>query len=164
MALQTGFLLFSTRNYQLHVEYFLNQTNLPAGTPSEDLREHAQEPVTQAQQEGIQMSLETGTVYPAKMIDSGVKAAFMSMYENDPKLGENRRHGSHRQGMFGLSGPSLKRLPQVTQRPPTHSSCFLAHARRNILPWRADTQTTKSSYPDNSVQKYLSYSIPHIKA
>ena len=25
-------------------------------------------------------------IYPAKMIDSGVKAAFMSMYENDPKL------------------------------------------------------------------------------
>ena len=57
-----------------------------AGTPSKDSREHAQAPLTQTQQELIQMTLETGTVYPARMIDSGVKAAFMSMYENDPKL------------------------------------------------------------------------------
>ena len=32
------------------------------------------------------MTLETGTVYPAKMTDSGVKAAFTSMYKNDPNL------------------------------------------------------------------------------
>ena len=32
------------------------------------------------------MTLEIGTVYPAKMIDSGVKTAFMSMFENDPEL------------------------------------------------------------------------------
>ena len=76
----------------------------PAGTPSGDSKEHAQAPLKQAQQEGMQMTLETGTVYPDKMIDSGVKAAFMSMYGNDPKLkaydtGENRRRGGHRQGM-----------------------------------------------------------------
>ena len=60
----------------------------PAGTPSEDSRKHAQVPLTQAQQEGMQMNLKTGTVYPTKMINSGVKAAFTSMYENDPKLKE----------------------------------------------------------------------------
>ena len=45
-----------------------------------------QAPLTQVQQEGMQMTLKTGTVYPAKMIDSGVKAAFTLMYENNPKL------------------------------------------------------------------------------
>ena len=123
----------------------------PAGTPSEDSRELTQPPLTQAQQEGMQMTLETGTVYPAKMIDSGVKAAFTSMYENDPKaegydMGENPHRGGHRRGMSGLNGPSAKWLLQVTQRPPTHSSCFLVHARRNILPCRGDNQRQQNPH------------------
>ena len=58
----------------------------PAGTPSENSWERVSAITTQIQEEWMQMPLELGTGYSANMIDNGVKAAFSSMYESDPKL------------------------------------------------------------------------------
>ena len=66
---------------------------------------------------------------PAQIVNTAVKAAFTSMYGSDHKLKSitwERIVAAAATDKECTRNP--KRLPQITQRPPAHSSGFLAHA------------------------------------
>ena len=72
-------------------------------------------------------------------------------------LGKDRFCSDHKQIILDLGRFCTNLLPQVTQRPPAYSSCFLAQAQGNILPWRNTNQrlqnfpTPKTSCRDTQV-------------